>query len=217
MFKLNQYFNAYVITVRGWEENRLQPFLTRAKELGVEGFDIHYGADGEDLITPNWWVPNRRKWACHLAHVACINDSIARKNGLPVLIVEDDAFLKANFVEAIQEVIAYYRDHPTATVCYLGGKVHGIGTQVSRLIFRDLQVGGGWAYTVAPQHAATVAAYMMDDPRVYMKPRARDWVNDTKMMHHSEEHSHAVTRPTCVGHRGGASVILQRNRKPIDV
>lgn len=214
---LSQYFNVYVLTLVGWEE-RLRKFANRAVELGVTGYTVVYGTDGDKLSPPNWWKKDPRTWACALAHSNAINLGIMTGNGKPIIILEDDAYLKDNFIESVSEVVAYFRDHKDATVCYLGGKVHWEGTTLSRLIRRDHQVGGGYGYAIAYDHASTVSGYMLDDPaHDGAKPTKYGYACDTKMMHRAKKDRHAVCSPVCVGHHGGPSVILKRNRKPLHV
>lgn len=209
MFDLSQYFHVYVLTLFGWE-HRLRMFMDRANELGVTGFEVLYGVNGDRIHKPNWWKPSARKWACNLAHLNAVNRGIT-EGRLPIMVLEDDAHLRRNFVESVQEVIAFYRDHPDATVCYLGGRIHNQGRVISRLIERGVKVGGGYGYTVSQKHAPILSGYMMDHPN-YMKGKHR-YAQDTKMMWWSQHHDHATVRPICVGHRGGRSVLLKRNRK----
>lgn len=213
MFKIDQFFRAYLLTTAG-SDGRVRLFNERARELQVSGFHLIRGAHGDQIGKPNWWTPTARKWACNLNHLNAINCGIT-EGSLPILILEDDAYLRDNFIEAIHEVIAFFRDHSDATVCYLGGRIHGAGRKVSRLIERGLEVGGGYGYCVSQQHAPTLSSYFMDFP-TYLGGQHR-FAQDTKMAYHSKFHDHAVTRPVCVGHRGGFSVLLQRNRRPQDV
>lgn len=209
MFDLSQHFHAYVLTLDGWD-HRLRQFMDRANELGVVGFEVLYGVGGDKIRTPNWWKRSGRKFACNMAHLNAVHRGIMAGEH-PILVLEDDAHLRRNFIESIQEVIAFFRDHDDATVCYLGGRIHGKGRKVSRLIERGVRVGGGYGYCISQKHAPIVSGYIMDRP-IYMKGGHR-FAQDTKMMWWSQHHDHATVRPVCVGHRGGRSVLLKRNRK----
>jgi len=217
LMDLSDYFNVYVLTLKSWPARR-QRFSERAAELGVTGFTFVEGFDGDLITPPNWWAKDPRTWACAVAHSNALNYGIMTGNGRPIVIIEDDAYLKDNFVEAVSEVVAYFRDYPGSTICFLGGKVHWDGTEVSRLIRRDHQIGGGYGYVVSAQHAGKVSGYMLDDPAYNgAKPSRYGYACDTKMMQRAKIDRHAVCHPVCVGHHGGPSVILKRNRKPLHI
>lgn len=208
---LSQFFHCYVLSLQGWED-RLDRFVKRADELGVTGYDVLWGVDGDKIHTPNWWGVNARKWACNLAHLNAVHAGIMAGDK-PIMILEDDCHLRENFIPSIHEVIAYFRDTPDATVCFLGGRIHNQGDQVMPHIVRNVKVGGGYGYCISQDHAPVVAGYYMNLPPVGKRGR-HGFAQDTKMMRRWQVHKHASVKPVCVGHNGGPSILLKRVRKP---
>jgi hypothetical protein len=212
---LDQFFHVYVLTLKGWED-RLERFKDRAAELGVTGYTVLHGVDGMKIRKPNWWKPNARKYACNLAHMNALHAGIMA-GGKPIMILEDDCYLRDNFIESVHEVIAFFRDVEWAKVCYLGGRVkrrRGYRA-VSRLIYRNVRVTGAYGYVVSESHAPEVAGYIMNDPG---KPRpAYGYFNDIKMRRRAHVESHVVCRPPALGHSGGMSILQQAHRSGRDV
>lgn len=211
---LSQHFHAYVLALKGWE-HRLERFQARAAELGVTGIKVIYGVDGTKIHKPNWWRPNARKWACALAHMNAQYAGIMAglEDKKPILIFEDDAHLRSDFVEGIGYVIGYFRDHPDATMCYVGGRIHrpDTGEMVSHRVLRGVMVGGGYGYALSHDYAVAHSGRCMDD--LGPKVRFRSFAQDTRFMHRWHVDQHATVTPVIVGHHGGPSVILQKNRK----
>lgn len=204
VFDLSQHFHCYVLTLKG-SEDRLALFEERAEELGVTGYNKIYGVDGDKIEKPNWWKPISRAFACNLAHVNALHAGIMADGDKPILIFEDDAYLRDHFVDAIKEVVAAFRDSPKLKVCYLGGRVTRKGRFLGKYLRRRAKVTGGYGYIISAEHAPTVAGYMLNLPGDSHKHYA--FYNDVMMRRRRVGEGHTVVDPVCVGHRGGRSVL----------
>lgn len=237
MVNISEDYNAYVLTMRNHltSEKRMADFHARANELGVTGFTVHYGMNGVFGKPPNWWGSRPKAYFCHMAHVTALYDSLARDNGKPTIILEDDAYLLDSFLPSTAEVLRYFEEAEESTVCYLGGKYSqkksyrkfkSLDNRRNRhavkwgdKILTRMRVGGGYAYAVAPRYAHTLLGYWMDDPfRAGEDTRglgAIDYHNDTKMTARGYTDNMAIVQPPCVGHRGGMSVLSNRRKGSI--
>jgi GR25 family glycosyltransferase involved in LPS biosynthesis len=203
MFDLSQFFNCYVLTIERGHE-RLRKFDERCAELGVIGYEVLYGVDGDQIQAPNWWGSDVRTFACSLSHMNALHRGIAASNGKPILIFEDDAYLRDNFIEVISEVIHYFTNDPELKVCYIGGRVDHAGEFVGRFLRRGAKVTGTYGYVVSSSHAPTLAAYILNAPP--KKMGRHSYHNDVRMRYRRKIEKHTVVDPPCVGHWKGPSV-----------
>lgn len=197
---LSDHFHCYVITLKGWEE-RLKRFHDRTRELGVTGFEVVRGIDGRFVPIPSWWKHNKGQYGCNLSH------EVALRRGLqagekPIMIFEDDAFLRDDFVLGACEAALYFQTEPDSSVLYLGGKTKVSSTvRVSPGIIRPVSVIGTYAYIVSQAYTPTVLKEIMGG------------LNDVQLRLRGVEDEHAIFLPVCVGHHGGKSTIRRRERK----
>ena len=206
MFDLSQFFNAYVMTIpRG--RGRLARFKHRAKKLGITGIEEHMGADGLLIKPPRWWRSSRTSFAINLNMTNLLHKGIMTQNGKPILMFEEDAWLKDDFEVMIQEVI-HFMDQPDFKVCYLGGKRHRIGEKVGRFLHKGAKITGTYGVVFNFDHAINVAGYLLAPPAHKTRNR-HAYHNDVLMRHRCNTEIHHCLYPPAVGHMAGPSM----NRK----
>ncbi len=211
---LSNDMHVFVTTLATWPK-RIAAFHKRAEELNIKGWQLVQGVDGNIINKPNWWKPNARRWACNLVHLNALHQGMMMNlsgEPKPILILEEDAYLRDNFRELWQEAVDYFKRGSSSTLLYLGGRDHDLGCQVSPNIFQNVRVGGGYAYACSPHYARDMSGYFMNKPKGRRKMLC--FAQDTKMQKRGILDGHATMRPFMVGHYGGPSIINKRKTRP---
>lgn len=123
-------------------QDRLDNFLSQLPTLWTfPTIDVYTAIDGTKESIPTWWKSTPGAWGCYRSHHEIIKICIDKKIQ-SVLIFEDDAIFRNNFIEQSNKILTNLPKN--WEMCYFGGQhlkkpsdkvinnIVGIGTNINR-------------------------------------------------------------------------------------